>query len=163
MENKSKKLDQIVKISLIIGVLIIALSIGYYLVIFLPQKEVARVEQQKKTQQAKEKEEYQKRIDSCLDNSTAIRNRIDKSNSELYKMGAFVSMKDVFFDKLDEQCVYVLEATFSGALADRSSYLIKDAMTDRIVIRFFIDTQIEEYERYIKEHKDSFDFKTFGE
>lgn len=148
MKNEPTKLDQAVKISMIVGSLVIALSIGYYLVIFLPQKEVTRIEQQKK-------DEYQKKIVSCLDNSTSIRNRIEKTNSDLYKMGAFVSMRDVFFDKLDRICVYALETTFSGTLADQSSYLIKDAITDKIINKFFINTQKEEYLKYINDRRES--------
>ena len=42
MENNSNKLDKLMKFSIITGVLIIALSIAYYLVIFLPKKEDLR-------------------------------------------------------------------------------------------------------------------------
>lgn len=56
MENQPTALDKAVKISIIAGALIIALSIAYYLVIFMPQKEKARVEQQKQEQQAKDEE-----------------------------------------------------------------------------------------------------------
>jgi hypothetical protein len=48
-------MDKAVKISIIAGVLIVALSIAYYLVLFLPRKERARVEQQQQ-QEAKQKE-----------------------------------------------------------------------------------------------------------
>lgn len=50
-------LDKVVKISIIVGTLIVALSIAYYLVIFLPQKEKTRVEQQKQDQQTEEQKE----------------------------------------------------------------------------------------------------------
>jgi hypothetical protein len=79
MENQPTKLDKAVKISIIIGALVVALSVAYYLVIFLPQKEKARVEQQKQeqqqAQQAKddavrkdEKEKFDNKISlsSCL-------------------------------------------------------------------------------------------------
>lgn len=61
MENQPTTLDKAVKVSIIVGVLIMALSIAYYLVIFMPQKEKARVEQQKQEQLAQlEKEKQQK-------------------------------------------------------------------------------------------------------
>lgn len=49
-------MDKLIKYSIIIGVLIIALSVAYYLVIFLPKKEEIRIELQKQEQLAKEKE-----------------------------------------------------------------------------------------------------------
>jgi len=45
-ENNPSKLDRAVKISVIIGALIVGLSIAYYLVIFLPQKAKMTLEQQ---------------------------------------------------------------------------------------------------------------------
>ena len=46
MESQPTQLDKAVKISIIAGALITALSIAYYLVIFMPKKEAARVERQ---------------------------------------------------------------------------------------------------------------------
>ncbi|OGI19666.1 MAG: hypothetical protein A3J06_03980 [Candidatus Moranbacteria bacterium RIFCSPLOWO2_02_FULL_48_19] len=79
MENQLTKLDKAVKISIIVGALIVALSVAYYLVIFLPQKEKVRVEQQKQEQQQvqqakddavkrdeKEKSDNKKSLTSCL-------------------------------------------------------------------------------------------------
>lgn len=39
MEKQTAKLDQALKVSGILGILIIALSISYYLLVFLPQKQ----------------------------------------------------------------------------------------------------------------------------
>lgn len=47
MENNSGKLDKLMKLSIIVGVLIVALSIAYYLVIFLPKKESEKFKLQK--------------------------------------------------------------------------------------------------------------------
>ena len=70
MENKSTKLDKAVKISIIVGALIIALSVAYYLVIFMPQKEKARVKQQaleETKEQAKvEAKELEAKKDKCF-------------------------------------------------------------------------------------------------
>jgi len=61
MGDQPTTLDKAVKVSIIAGALIIALSIAYYLVIFMPQKEKARIEQQKQEQIAQlEKEKQQK-------------------------------------------------------------------------------------------------------
>ncbi|MCX6766139.1 MAG: hypothetical protein NT136_04240 [Candidatus Moranbacteria bacterium] len=55
-ENKSAKLDKIMKLSIIFGVLIVALSIAYYLVVFLPLKN---------KEQWKQEEEKQKMTQEC--------------------------------------------------------------------------------------------------
>lgn len=51
MDNQPTILDRAVKISIIGGVLIVALSIAYYLVVFLPQKENNRIAEQQKQEQ----------------------------------------------------------------------------------------------------------------
>lgn len=57
-------MDRAVKISIIVGALIVALSAAYYLVVFLPKKEQARVDiqrQQLDMQKAKEDADAQAR------------------------------------------------------------------------------------------------------
>ncbi len=71
MKNKLTVLDKAVKVSIIAGALIVALSIAYYLVAFLPQKEKARVEQQKQEQQAKD-DEKKKAEDRTVANKKAL-------------------------------------------------------------------------------------------
>lgn len=63
MENQSTKLDKAVKISVLVGILVVALSVASYFVISLLQKERVRIDQQKQEQQAKEqKEKIEKEI-----------------------------------------------------------------------------------------------------
>jgi len=52
-------LNHIVKLTLILAILLIASSVFYYYVIFLPQKEEAKLEQQRQEQLAKEEQERQ--------------------------------------------------------------------------------------------------------
>lgn len=77
MENQPTTLDRAVKVSIIVGALIVALSVAYYLVIFMPQKERAKIEQQKQDQRAtiekervvkeqQQKEYVAKRKSDCL-------------------------------------------------------------------------------------------------
>ncbi len=46
MKNRSTKLDKAVKISIILGILIVALSVANYFIIFLPKEENGRKELQ---------------------------------------------------------------------------------------------------------------------
>lgn len=46
MENQPTKLDKAVKISVIAGALLVALSVAYYLVVYIPKRDKTRMEQQ---------------------------------------------------------------------------------------------------------------------
>lgn len=56
---KQNLIDQIFKITVAIGILIVCLSVGYYFVLFLPQKENQKIELQKIEQEKKEQQEEQ--------------------------------------------------------------------------------------------------------
>jgi len=67
MKNQLIKLDKEMKISIIAGILIVALSIAYYLVIFIPKKDILELEKQKEMiilEQENQKIEHERRIDS---------------------------------------------------------------------------------------------------
>ncbi len=48
MEKQPTTLDEAVKVSIIAGALIFALSVAYYVGIFLPKKEATRIEEKKR-------------------------------------------------------------------------------------------------------------------
>lgn len=54
MENQPTKLDKAVKISIIVGALVIALSVAYYSVIFLPNKAKQQQKFDKEKQELKQ-------------------------------------------------------------------------------------------------------------
>lgn len=54
-------MDKAVKLSIIVGISIVSLSVAYYLVVFLPQKEGAGVELQRQEQEMKKSEEIAKK------------------------------------------------------------------------------------------------------
>lgn len=85
MENQPTTLDKAVKISIIAGSLVVALSIAYYLVIFLPQKEKTRIEQQKQEQEARAEQEKinTDNLNKCLDNEAQ---KISKTTNALAKL-----------------------------------------------------------------------------
>lgn len=84
MENQPTKLDKAVKISILVGVSIVALSVGYYLVIFIPKKEAIKIEQQQQEKYAKKEcAEYAKK-EACSNDGTGGCNG-DKYNFRLGK------------------------------------------------------------------------------
>lgn len=80
MERQPTVLDKAVKVSIIAGALIIALSIAYYLVVFIPRKETARVEQQDKLEKAK-KDCAQLTVNSVKNNTGATASDFNTFNN----------------------------------------------------------------------------------
>jgi len=56
MKNEQTKIDKAVEISIVAGALIVGLSIAYYLVIYIPQRDKAKAEQQQQEKQILEKQ-----------------------------------------------------------------------------------------------------------
>ena len=67
MENQPTILDKAVKLGLIVGALLVALSVAYYLVIFLPQKE--RIAQDRQDQQRSQNKVF---LANCLDGAAKL-------------------------------------------------------------------------------------------
>lgn len=83
MEKQTTKLDQLLKISGIIGVLIITLSISYYVLAFLPQKEQTRLEEQRRERAAEEADAEKDRQEQILKDQAELA-KIEQ-NKKLYK------------------------------------------------------------------------------
>jgi len=68
MVIKRANLDVITRLTILGSILLIAFSVFYYLVIYIPGKEKQRIEQQKHEEQQKKKAEESKRfqLDTCL-------------------------------------------------------------------------------------------------
>lgn len=77
-------MDKALRNTIIAGTIIVALSLGYYLVIFLPKKEATRIEQQKQEQELRAQQEKEKieredkmklenkaKLDECLEEAQA--------------------------------------------------------------------------------------------
>ena len=108
MEDQQTILDKAVKISIIAGALIIALSVAYYLVIFLPKKEATRLEVQgqEKQEAAKEKEEVSEEptiTPPFLEKAPVLQNApaiIEQQQSaELTDAEFAASINDIFVDQ----------------------------------------------------------------
>ncbi|NTW15190.1 MAG: hypothetical protein HGA38_02340 [Candidatus Moranbacteria bacterium] len=56
MQKQPTALDKAVKISIVVGALIVALSIAYYLVVYIPKRDKAKTEQQNQQYQHQEEQ-----------------------------------------------------------------------------------------------------------
>ncbi len=94
MEHQSTHLDKAMKISIIAGALIVALSLAYYLVIFLPKKEATRIDQQKQDQE----QQQQAKAD-------AIKKVEDEKIANRKSLNLCLSMADISYSSFwDSEC-----------------------------------------------------------
>lgn len=72
-------MDKAVKISIIVGALIVALSVSYYLVLYIPKRDKAKIEQQ--AQQAEQQKQDKFRAE-CIEGKRLH----DKQHNDLFKL-----------------------------------------------------------------------------
>jgi len=98
-------LGNAVKISIVLAVLLVSFAIFYHYVIFLPQKEEAKLEQQRQEQLTKElkEREEQEALDACIANAEKKYN--DQWNKECKALG-----------RLTSSCIDIHELSFSEYL-----------------------------------------------
>ena len=96
-----KKLDTITRLGIIASVFLIAFSIFYYLVIYIPGKERQKVEDQKQEELQKKKVEDDKKLqlDNCLNEADGQYTR--NWNAECKSQG-----------KLSASCIKLLDMTY---------------------------------------------------
>jgi|GEM_PF-3051553 len=114
MEKHITTLDKLTKISIIVGVLVVALSVGYYIVIFLPQKEQMEFKLQEATnlkQQALDRRLDTMEAKSASDITPATTNNVIKpsypaqENTQEKIVDCKVDVYDVKATK--EECIQV--------------------------------------------------------
>ncbi len=88
-------MDRTTKIATILGIALISFSVFYYLVIFLPHKEQAKINLQKQAQELKQKEakekreaEEQKQIDMENELDAAFEDYKDRWDSTAKRLGS---------------------------------------------------------------------------
>jgi|GEM_PF-6006785 len=104
MENQQSKLDKAVKISIIAGMLVIAFSAAYYFVIFLPKRDMMKIELERKEKEVEfdERASKYKALEDCLNN-------VDEKFREILKDKTDVSANSAKFyiemrEKEKEEC-----------------------------------------------------------
>lgn len=129
----------------VVVVLVAVIGILYYKLVFVSQLEMARVEQEKLAQEMK-------KVEECLNNEEAIKERLEKENKEFLKVGmdsTSLVLEGVYYYKSKDRCVYSMKSILTGEFAGQSSYFIRDALTDKRLYKFFVDRQNDEYESFL--------------
>lgn len=77
-----KNTDTIIKLLLTLGFLILTCSVAYYFIIFLPQKELLKIENEKNLQISQQQQlvENQKLLQLCLDDVSDRFSKMDTKN-----------------------------------------------------------------------------------
>ena len=134
-------MDKVVKISIILSTLIASLSIGYYLVIFLPNKEKVRTEQQdiEKEKEAEKELEQTKRqqqevAERCFRDAKIFHEkyRAEQENSSV--TNTFVVEPRYFYNKKMARCLY--SGGYNIFLPDGTYHhrVVKDVYTNETII-----------------------------
>jgi len=162
MKSKPTSLDTYIKISIIIGILVLSFSIAYYLIIFLPQKERTRVEKEKQIQLVKEKEakdkeakeresELQVKITKCFEDGKKFHQDYISSIN-----GTYFESKYNYNKKLDK-CLYnggFMATSGSNYLALKNVFwvrIVKDIYTNETILSVSKDDGHEAFEEFKKQ------------
>lgn len=80
-------MDKVLRNAIIAGIIIIALSLGYYLIIFLPKKEANRIELQKKDQETQlESQKQEHETNSLKNQEKAEKEKQEEENTKAYEL-----------------------------------------------------------------------------
>lgn len=130
---------------LILALLLFAIILGgsFYLLYFKPKQDVNK--------QIIQEVKYKK--EKCLDNADRIRDKIKEENLNLSKV-VYVNFENIFYSSRIDKCIYIEKSNFFGNFKDESAYLVKDAITDKIIEKFNINNQEADYEKFITDYSD---------
>ena len=142
MENQPTQLDKAVKISIIAGALIVALSLAYYLVVFLPKKEETRIAQQQqekiadeqKAQEQREKEqvkELQVKTAKCFEDAKRFHQEYIKSISGYYMEPKYN------YNKMNGRCLYSGGYRLNNNLTGYWERVVIDVYTNETILTVF--------------------------
>ncbi|HCU48001.1 TPA: hypothetical protein DIC39_03010 [Patescibacteria group bacterium] len=144
-------MDNKLRNTLIVGIIIVSISVAYYLVIFLPRKEAIRLDQQKYDQLAKERDI----LESC--GVTARKSYVafqEEWNRTHNAMGySHFSEMTTHFNKKLNLCVY------EGGIANASRWelYIFNAYTNEVLKKFVSFTDLgEEWDESTRNWYDEF-------
>lgn len=128
--------DDAYKKAKIFGIIIISISIAYYLIVFIPAKEKygREVDEQKRIEQvaSKEKEANQGKRTTCLDNSEKIKDKIKSDNEANMNVFGVKLFDDIFYSSKLNACVYIIKNIVPWN-QDSSNFSVLDVATDKII------------------------------
>lgn len=145
-------MDKVLRNAIIAGIIIIALSLGYYLVIFLPRKDKAKMEQQKQQevrleqqrqqeekdksdQEKKDKErEVQKQQEKCNNYAADIKKRLEDKKIE----GQKEILESIFYSPALNECLYTVNLSLTGPTFFTQRVVFHNAVTDVVYGSFEI-------------------------
>lgn len=151
-------MDKALRNTLIAGIIIVSVSIGYYLVIFLPGKEATKLEQQNQEKIAEELKEVEKQVkikdvellakkEKCF--ADAKKFHTDYTKSEI---GYYFEPKYNYNARI-ERCLYSGGTTYLGK-SNIWNREIKDVYTNETVLSVVSGSTKEQLDAFWKAHNE---------
>lgn len=145
-------MDKTLRNVIIVGIIIVSFSLGYYLVFFLPKKEAMRIKQQKReeiriNQQRQQEEEeksaqseknkrqeVQKQQEKCDNYADDVKKRLEDKKIE----GQDERLESIFFSPALNECVYAVNLSLTGPTFFMQRIVFQNAVTDAVYGSFEI-------------------------
>lgn len=126
--------DSFYKIAKIFAIILVSISIAYYLVIFLPGKEKHREETENvkitKQEVNNQKNELDQKNASCIKSADRIKKEIEEYNSQYATSLGIKVMGDIFYSPNIDSCIYFTREIIPN---DGVQIVVKDAVTDKTI------------------------------
>lgn len=149
-------MDKVLRNVIIAGIIIIALSIGYYLVIFIPKKEALRLEQQKQETERQKQRELEAKKVKCSEDAKKFHQDYKKSTENSITNYVVSDPQYTYNEKLGK-CLYDGGYSYVYTYGSGLEKVVIDVYTNETIISSFSsigkDTQVD------KENQESFEEK----
>lgn len=126
--------DGFYKLAKIFAIILVSISIAYYLVVFLPGKEKYKrsVEENKMVDQEviKKESDLEQKNTACLNNADRIRKDIEEHNKQYATSLGIKVMGDLFYSPHTDSCIYFTREIIPN---NGVQIVIKDAATDKLI------------------------------
>jgi hypothetical protein len=157
-------LDKFIKISIIIGILVISFSVFYYLIFFLPKKETSRLNSEKQNQLIKEEEKIKKE-----ENELQIKITKCSEDAKKFHQDYINSIKGYYFEPKYNYNKYLNKCLYSGGyredkitggyeeIKNNKSYwerIIKDVHTNETILSAYNFYDSEQITKFWEKHNE---------
>jgi len=140
---KKITLDEVIKLSIVFAILLVGFSLFSYYVIFLPQKEKIKIEQQKQEQIAKELREQEAREQEKKE--YIARRKKDCYDLYLQEKKQWNNVQGFDYNELRDVCIVRYKLSEPAKSSEECSKIFENSSEVKHVSLLYIDMIFQEY------------------